>query len=77
MSHHNAGHGVHEAAITPQETTVPPEAPHQLNRRTFVKAAATAAAAAVATTAVASPLYAQGSEGGPVTQYGPGAPPVR
>ena len=51
------------------------QAPQQLNRRTFVKSA-TALAASVAAASVATPLQAQGSDGGPVTEYGPGARPV-
>lgn len=48
------------------------ESSHTLSRRSFV----TAAAAAVASASVATSLYAQGSEGGPVTEYGPNAKPV-
>lgn len=59
-------------AVTPQETSASHQASQSLNRRTFVKAAA----AAVASVSVASSVQAQGYEGGPVTQYGPGAPPV-
>ena len=77
MSHRNdsldVGAETAQAQTTASNgTSTQLEGPQSLNRRTFVKAAA----AVVASASLATPLYAQGSEGGPVTEYGPGAKPV-
>lgn len=72
MMHHTDSQDVQKVALIPSEVGSQSEVSQPLNRRNFMKAAA----AAVAATAVASTVHAQGSDGGPVTQYGPGAPPV-
>jgi gluconolactonase len=79
MLHQNNSLDVQKEVIANKETAHKPEAARQLNRRSFVKAAA-AAVASIATISVISKkslqVQAQGPEGGGVTQYGPGAQPV-
>jgi len=72
MSQINNRSTAHQNADLANESDTNTDAQKSLNRRTFVKAAA----AAVAATAVTTPTYAQGYEGGPVTEYGPNAKPV-
>ncbi|MEZ4712701.1 MAG: SMP-30/gluconolactonase/LRE family protein [Caldilineaceae bacterium] len=66
----------YEEKTAPPQIDVQPHAPQSLNRRAFVKTAAAAVASAAILSRDTSPLYAQGSQGGGVTQYGPDAPPV-
>ncbi len=51
--------------------------PPQVNRRDFVKSAAALMVSAAALSATTSELMAQGSEGGPVNEYGPNAAPIQ
>ena len=79
MSQENNSLDVNGEATTTPETSNNPDAPKQLNRRTFVKTAAAAVASLAAVSAFSrevSPVSAQGPQEGPVNSYGPGAPPV-
>jgi len=72
MSHPDDNLHIHKENISPQDTNKQVEPSESLDRRTFIKAAA----AAVAATSIAASVQAQGSAGGPVTEYGPNAKPV-
>ena len=75
MSHQKPSIDAHEDTTQTHADEHEQDAPQQLDRRRFMKSA-TAFFASVAAVSAASSAQAQGSEGGPITEYGPNAKPV-